>query len=123
MPGGREGRRTASASCGGWMAAGANLRPPPAGQASEKPGTVTVAGKSGSPSWYIECHTQASWPQEGEMRIAVMRYMVVIERGETSWGAHVPDLAGCVAEGEAREEGVQCIRGDNEVSIDGAREG
>jgi len=23
--------------------------------------------------------------------MAVMRYMVVIERGETSWGAHVPD--------------------------------
>ena len=33
-----------------------------------------------------------------------MRYMVVIERGETSWGAHVPDLPGCVAVGESREE-------------------
>ena len=25
------------------------------------------------------------------------RYMVVIERGESSWGAHVPDMLGCVA--------------------------
>ena len=104
------------------MAAGANLRPPPAGQASEKPGTVTVAGKSGSPSWYIECHTQASWPQEGEMRMAVMRYMVVIERGETSWGAHVPDLAGCVAVGETREEVLQLIREAIELHIDGLKE-
>ena len=31
------------------------------------------------------------------------RYMVVVERGQTSWGAHVPDLPGCVALGETRE--------------------
>lgn len=33
-----------------------------------------------------------------------MRYMVVIEKGETSWGAYVPDLPGCVAAGETEEE-------------------
>lgn len=33
-----------------------------------------------------------------------MRYMVVIEKGETSWGAYVPDLPGCVAVGESEEE-------------------
>jgi predicted RNase H-like HicB family nuclease len=38
------------------------------------------------------------------------RYMVVIERGDTSWGAHVPDLPGCVAVGETREEVVGLIR-------------
>lgn len=32
------------------------------------------------------------------------RYMVVVERGESSWGAHVPDLPGCVAVGESRPE-------------------
>ncbi|MHC5730999.1 MAG: type II toxin-antitoxin system HicB family antitoxin, partial [Nostoc sp.] len=26
-----------------------------------------------------------------------MRYTVVIEKGETSYGAYVPDLPGCVA--------------------------
>ena len=38
------------------------------------------------------------------------RYMVVIERGETSWGAHVPDVPGCVAVGETREEALDLIR-------------
>ena len=38
------------------------------------------------------------------------RYMVVVERGETSWGAHVPDLPGCVAVGETREEVLRLIR-------------
>lgn len=38
------------------------------------------------------------------------RYMVVIEHGEKSWGAHVPDLPGCVAVGETREEVVGLIR-------------
>jgi predicted RNase H-like HicB family nuclease len=33
-----------------------------------------------------------------------MRYMVVIEEGETSWGAYVPDLPGCVAVGETEKE-------------------
>lgn len=40
----------------------------------------------------------------------MVRYMVVVERGETSWGAHVPDLPGCVAVGETREEVLQLIR-------------
>lgn len=33
-----------------------------------------------------------------------MRYMVVIEEGENSFGAYVPDLPGCVAVGETEEE-------------------
>ena len=33
-----------------------------------------------------------------------MRYMVVIEKGESSWGAYVPDLPGCVAVGETEQE-------------------
>lgn len=33
-----------------------------------------------------------------------MRYAVVIEKGETSYGAYVPDLPGCVAVGETLEE-------------------
>jgi len=33
-----------------------------------------------------------------------MRYLVVTERGESSWGAHVPDLPGCMAVGETEEE-------------------
>jgi predicted RNase H-like HicB family nuclease len=33
-----------------------------------------------------------------------MRYAIVIEKGETSYGAYVPDLPGCVAVGESLEE-------------------
>lgn len=33
-----------------------------------------------------------------------MSYAVVIEKGETSYGAYVPDLAGCVAVAETKEE-------------------
>jgi len=36
--------------------------------------------------------------------------MVVVERGDTSWGAHVPDLPGCIAVGETREEVMRLIR-------------
>ncbi len=54
--------------------------------------------------------------------MAVMRYMVVIERGETSWGAHVPDLPGCVAVGETREEVLQLIREAIKFHIDGLKE-
>ncbi|MEH2433759.1 MAG: type II toxin-antitoxin system HicB family antitoxin, partial [Nostoc sp.] len=35
-----------------------------------------------------------------------MRYTVVIEKGETSYGAYVPDLPGCVAVGETLEDTV-----------------
>jgi len=51
--------------------------------------------------------------------MATIRYMVVIERGETSWGAHLPDLPGCVAVGETREEVQQLIREAIEFHIDG----
>lgn len=38
-----------------------------------------------------------------------MRYAVAIEKGETSYGAYVPDLSGCVAVAETREEVEQLI--------------
>ena len=39
-----------------------------------------------------------------------MRYMVVIEKGESSYGAYVPDLPGCVAVGETEDEVKQLIQ-------------
>ncbi|GBD51672.1 type II toxin-antitoxin system HicB family antitoxin [Microcystis aeruginosa NIES-298] len=38
-----------------------------------------------------------------------MRYAVVIEKGENSYGAYVPDLPGCVAVAETLEEVKQLI--------------
>ncbi len=51
-----------------------------------------------------------------------MRYMVVIERGEKSWGAHVPDLPGCIAVGETREEVLQLIREAIDFHIESLRQ-
>ena len=50
-----------------------------------------------------------------------MRYVAVIEKGESSWGAHVPDLPGCVAVGESREEVVALIREAIDLHIDSLR--
>ncbi len=36
--------------------------------------------------------------------------MVVIEKGESSYGAYVPDLPGCVAVGETEDEVKQLIQ-------------
>ena len=39
-----------------------------------------------------------------------MEYIVIFERGDKGYGAYVPDLPGCVAVGETREEAAQLIR-------------
>ena len=39
-----------------------------------------------------------------------MRYLVIIEKGDSSWGAHVPDLPGCVAVAKTREEVIELVK-------------
>jgi len=51
-----------------------------------------------------------------------MEYVVIIEQGETSFGAYVPDLPGCVAVGENREETMDLIREAIELHIENLRE-
>lgn len=51
-----------------------------------------------------------------------MRYTVILEHGESSWGAHVPDLPGCIAAGNTREEALQLIREAIELHLEGLRE-
>lgn len=51
-----------------------------------------------------------------------MRYLVVVEQGATSFGAYVPDLPGCVAAGETREEVLDLIREAIEFHIEGLRQ-
>jgi len=50
-----------------------------------------------------------------------MKYMVVIEQGETGYGAHVPDLPGCIAAGETRDEVLELIKEAIEFHIEGLR--
>jgi predicted RNase H-like HicB family nuclease len=52
-----------------------------------------------------------------------MRYLVIVEEGPTSFGAYVPDLPGCVAAGESREEVLSLIEEAIEFHIEGLKEG
>jgi len=51
-----------------------------------------------------------------------MRYLVVVEQGPKSFGAYVPDLPGCVAAAESREEVLNLIREAIEFHIEGLRQ-
>jgi predicted RNase H-like HicB family nuclease len=51
-----------------------------------------------------------------------MEYLVIVEQGSTSFGAYVPDLPGCVAVGETRDEAMTLIREAIELHIDSLRE-
>lgn len=52
-----------------------------------------------------------------------MEYAIVIERGETSFGAYVPDLPGCVGVGDSEDEVRALIREAIEFHLEGMREG
>ena len=47
-----------------------------------------------------------------------MEYLVVVEKGKSSYGAYVPDLPGCVAVGETRREVIKLIREGIELHIE-----
>jgi len=51
-----------------------------------------------------------------------MKYAVIIEKAETGFGAYVPDLPGCVALGETRNEVEQLIKEAVALHIAGLRE-
>ena len=51
-----------------------------------------------------------------------MKYAVIIEKGESSYGAYVPDLPGCIASGETKEEVLRLIYEAIEMHIRGLKE-
>lgn len=51
-----------------------------------------------------------------------MRYMVVIEQGPSSFGAYVPDLPGCIAAAETKQEVLKLIQEAIEFHLEGLRE-
>lgn len=55
-------------------------------------------------------------------KFKAMRYAVIIEAGATSFGAYAPDLPGCVAVGETREEVLALISEAIEFHIEGLQE-
>jgi predicted RNase H-like HicB family nuclease len=48
-----------------------------------------------------------------------MRYAVIVEEGEKSYGAYVPDLPGCVAVGETKAEVLRLIQEAVEFHLEG----
>ena len=51
-----------------------------------------------------------------------MRYLVVVEKGGSGYGAYVPDLPGCIAAAESRKEVVRLVQEAIEFHIEGLRE-
>ena len=51
-----------------------------------------------------------------------MQYLVVIEKGASSFGAYVPDLPGCVAVGKTRAEVSVLIHDAIEFHLEGMKE-
>ena len=51
-----------------------------------------------------------------------MRYLVILEQGPSSFGAYVPDLPGCVAVGDTREEVLTLIQEAIEFHLEGLTE-
>ena len=48
-----------------------------------------------------------------------MQYTVIVEKGAATWGAYVPDLPGCIAAGDSREEVLALIREAIEFHVAG----
>jgi predicted RNase H-like HicB family nuclease len=51
-----------------------------------------------------------------------MQFMVIVERGKSSYGAYVPDLPGCVAVARTRKEVLKLIREAVELHLESIRE-
>lgn len=50
-----------------------------------------------------------------------MKYTVIVEKGGSSYGAFVPDLPGCVAVGEDREQTLRLIEEAVMFHVEGLR--
>ena len=49
-------------------------------------------------------------------------YAVVYEQGESSWGAYVPDLPGCIAVGDTLEDDKSLFRGSLKMYVESMRQ-
>ena len=50
-----------------------------------------------------------------------MKYTVVLEKGESSYGAFVPDLPGCIAVAEDREQTLRLLKEAVAFHVEGLR--
>ena len=54
-------------------------------------------------------------------KTAMIEYTVIYERGKNNWSAYSPDVTGCVAAGESREEVEQLFAEALEFHLEGLR--
>jgi predicted RNase H-like HicB family nuclease len=50
-----------------------------------------------------------------------MKYAIVVEKGADSYGAYVPDLPGCVAAAETKEEVMKLIKEAIDIHLEEMR--
>ena len=50
-----------------------------------------------------------------------MRYLVILERSRSGWGAHVPDLPGCVAVAETKPKVIALIKEAVDLHVESLR--
>lgn len=50
------------------------------------------------------------------------RYLIVIEKADSNFSAYSPDIDGCVAAGETREEAIKNMQEAIQFHFDGMRE-
>jgi len=74
---------------------------------------VPLAANLPLPERALECRRE---------RVTKMRYLVVVEKGPSSFGAYVPDLPGCIAAGDTREEVLALIHEAIEFHLEGLKE-
>lgn len=56
------------------------------------------------------------------MKAIIIEYTVIYERGETNWGAYVPDLPGCVSIGDTLAEVQENIKEAIELYLEVLKE-
>lgn len=52
----------------------------------------------------------------------MLHYVVIYEKGPTSWGAYVPDLPGVISVGDSRDDVEHLIQEAIEFHLEGMRE-
>jgi predicted RNase H-like HicB family nuclease len=57
-----------------------------------------------------------------ERRSRAVQYLVVVEKGESGFGAYIPDLPGCIAVGDSEAEVLSLIREAIELHLEDLRE-
>lgn len=74
--------------------------------------------RKGRADWHSSGYPEGSGAGR---RLGQVKYTVIYEKGDSTWGAYVPDLPGVIAAGDSREEVEQLIREAVAFHIEGLK--